>query len=133
MLVVVDLAGMQGHPQPYPLQVRMRAVVSPQRTTYRARQRFYEQALGHLRANQDEHAVTAVLVIAISPRDSRLAEGLPHRTVQAVPDGYLVEVGPTPIPEPLNVDGKDSPMNGRACILHTSSREDKAEATLSLT
>ena len=42
MRVKVDLAGMQGHPQPDPLQILVRSVVDAKRAYQRGRQRFYE-------------------------------------------------------------------------------------------
>jgi hypothetical protein len=39
---------------------------------------------------------------------------------------YLIRIGPVTIPEPLNIDGNDSPVNGRGPILHLpSSRQGK--------
>jgi hypothetical protein len=105
----------------HPLRARVRAVVQAQRADQRGRQRFYEYALGDLRAGQDENTVASVLVITIIPRDSRLAECLTHRTVQALADGYLIPVRAAPISEPLNVDRNDGSVNGHAPILHLPS------------
>ena len=134
MLVEVDLTSVQCDPQPDPLQVRVRAIVPAQLIDQRGRQRFHEEALGHLRADQDEHAVAAVLVIAVSPWNTRPAECLPHRTVQSVTDGQLIPVGAMPISKSLDVDSNDGPVNGQAHTLYLPSpRENKAEANPSLT
>jgi hypothetical protein len=92
--------------------------VRAKRDDKRRGQRFNEQALGDLRADQDEHAITAVLVIAVSPRDSRMAECFLHRTVQTITDSDLVAVRPMPGPEALNIDRNDGPVNSAVLVLH---------------
>lgn len=69
--------------------------------------------------------VASVLAMAIIPRDFRLAECLTHRTVQAIPDGHLIPVRATAVPEPLNINRNDRPVNGRASTRHTPSRKDQ--------
>ena len=78
MLVVVDLPGVQRHPQPDPLLARMRAVVRAQLRRQRGRQRFHQQALGHLGGNQDRaHR-------RLGPRDRSHPTGFPPgRTLRA--------------------------------------------------
>jgi hypothetical protein len=90
----------------------MRTVVRAQRGDQRGRQRFHQQALGHLGGNQDEHAIAAVLVTAVLPRDPRAAERVPHRTIQTIANRHLVRIGAALIPEPLNVNKDDGPVNG---------------------
>jgi hypothetical protein len=71
---------------------------------------------------------------AVSPRDSGAAERFPHRAVQALTDRQLMPIGATPIPESLNVNGDNGPVNGQPSILDLPApRENKAEAKLSLT
>ena len=124
---------MQRHPQPDPLRARMRAVVRAQRRHQRGRQRFRQQALGHLGRNQDEHAVAAVLLAAVIPRNPRPAERVPQRTIQATTDRHLVAIGAALIPEPLNVNDNDGPVNGQPLVLHRPHPPEQAEAKLSLT
>jgi hypothetical protein len=90
----------------------MRSIVRAQRANQRRRQRLNEQALRHSGADQNEHTVTAVLKVDLSPRDARSAERLTHRTVQPVANGQLIPVGAIPISETLNIDGYDCPVNG---------------------
>ena len=116
----MDLPGVQRHPQPDPLRTRMRAVVRAQRRHQRGRQRFRQQALGHLGRNQDEHAIAAILVTAVIPRDPRPAERLPHRAIQAIANRHLVRIGAALIPEPLHVNDDDGPVNGQPLVLHLS-------------
>jgi DUF1707 SHOCT-like domain len=94
----------QDHPHPDPFRIRVRAVMPAQRGDQRGRHYFREYALVNLGTRQDENTVAAVLVTAIIPRDFRLAECLIHRTVQAIPDGHLIPVRATAVPEPLNIN-----------------------------
>jgi hypothetical protein len=130
MLIKGDLTGVEGHTQPNPLRVRVRAVMPMQRGSQCVRQGFREHALGDLRTHQDENPVAAVLVITMSPRDSRPTERLAHGTVQAIPDGHLIPVRATPVPEPLNVNCNDRPVNGQASTRHMPSRKDQAKPRL---
>ena len=117
----MDLPGVQRHPQPDPLRARMRAVVRAQRRHQRGRQRFRQQALGHLGRNQDEHAVAAILVTAVIPRNPRAAERVPQRAIQPIADRHLIAIGAALIPEPLNVNDNDGPVNGQPLVLHLPS------------
>jgi hypothetical protein len=69
-------------------------------------------------------------MIAVSPRDTREAKCLPHRPVQAVTDSYLIPVSPMTIPEPLNINSNDGPVNGRAPILHLPSPREQGKQVL---
>ena len=63
-----------------------------------------------------------------------MAERFPHRTIQAITNRHLVRIGAALVPEPLNVNDNDGPVNGQPLVLHLPSpRENKAEAKLSLT
>ena len=42
-----------------------------------------------------------------------MAERLPHHSIQAIANRHLVRIGEAPIPEALNVDDNDGPVNGR--------------------
>src|SRR5271165_1752189 len=128
MRIVVDLSCMQRQPQPDPLRVQMPAVMPMQRADQRGRQRLYEQALGHFRADQDEHAVAAILMIMISPLDTCLLKCFPHRPVQTVTNGHLIPVSALTSPEPLNVKGNDGPVDGQTLILHLSSRREQSRS-----
>ena len=75
----------------------------------------------HVRADQDEHAVAAVFMMAINPRNTRLEGCLLHGAVQAVTDGYLISVGTTPITKTLYVNCNDGHMNGWSLILQLPS------------
>src|SRR5690348_11815726 len=111
----------------------MGAIVRAQRTDHLRRQRSRQQALGHFGRDQDEHAVAAVLVTAAIPRDSRPAERFPHGTVEALTNRHLVPVSTSLIPEPLNINHDDGPVNGKPQILYPSPpREDQAERKLQL-
>jgi hypothetical protein len=81
-----------------------------------------------LRADQDDHAVTAVLVI--SPRDLGPAEGFPHGIVKASANSYLNRVGPAPVPETLDVDSNNSPVDGPVRSFHVPSRKQNRGSTL---
>ena len=84
----------------------------PQRRHQRGRQRSREQRLRHLGRNQDEHPVAAVLMTAVIPGDPGTAERVLHRPVQTIAYGHLMLIGTTLIPEPLNINDDDSPVNG---------------------
>ena len=77
-----DLSGVQRHPQPDTLLVRMRAVMRRQRRDQRGREQLHEQALGDLGRKEDEDAVPAVLVSIWRPGEFGLLERLTHRPVQ---------------------------------------------------
>jgi len=51
-------------------------------------------------------------VIAVIPRDPRTAERVLHGTVQAIAHCHLVRIGTALIPESLNVNDDDGPVNG---------------------
>src|SRR5580704_13714373 len=91
-----------------------------QRRPQRGRQRSRQQALGHLGRNQDEYTITAILVTAAVPRDSRPAERLLHRAIQASTNSHLMRIGAAQIPEPLDVNYDDGPVNCQLLILHLS-------------
>ena len=42
-----------------------------------------------------------------------MAERLPHHSMQTIANRHLVRIGEAPIPEALNVDDNDGPVNGR--------------------
>ena len=135
MLVVVDLPGVQRHPQPDPLLAWMRAVVRVQRCDQCGRQRFHQQALGQLSRNQDEHTVASVLVTAAIPRDTGVAKRFLHGTVQAVTNRHLMPVGTPLIPEPLNVNNDYGPVNGQPLVLYLPSppvRQGRTETSINL-
>jgi hypothetical protein len=57
-----------------------------------------------------------------------VVERFPHRTVQAITNRHLVPVGTPLIPEPLNVNDDNGPVNGQPVVLYLPSpRENKAE------
>jgi hypothetical protein len=56
-------------------------------------------------------------------------ERFSHRAVQAVTDGYLIPVGAVPIPEPLNIDSNDRPVNGQALIRHLPPLREQRRAS----
>jgi hypothetical protein len=89
----------------------------------RTRQGFHEQTLGNFRADQDEHAVAAVFMIAILPRNSCVAECTPHRLVQAITYQYLMAVGSLAVRESLNIDSNYCPMDRPTAIAHLPSRQ----------
>jgi len=80
------------------------------------RQRLHEQALGHLRPDQDKKAVTTVLAGIVVPGQARLLERGPDCPVQALTDRYLITVSPAAIPETLNVENNDRPVNGPVLV-----------------
>ncbi len=47
-----------------------------------------------------------------------MAERFPHGTVQAITNRHLVPVGTPLIPEPLNVNNNDGPVNSQPLVLH---------------
>jgi hypothetical protein len=47
-----------------------------------------------------------------------VTERVPHRAVQAIADRHLVRIGATLIPEPLNVNDNDGPVNGQSLVFH---------------
>jgi hypothetical protein len=106
----------------------MRAVVRTQRPRQRGWQQLDQQGFRHLRWNQDEHTIAAVTSTVV-PRDSRALKCFPQRTIQAITDRYLMPVGATPVPETLNIDHHDGPVNGKPLILHPPSprRQGRSE------
>jgi len=112
MIVVVELTGVHGKPQPDLLFGGAGAVVLAQPFDELGRQGLDEHALGDLGWSQDEDAVTAVLVIAAAPGNGGCAERLPQHSIQALPHCDLVRVDPAPVPEPLYVNGDDRPVHG---------------------
>ena len=60
-------------------------------------------------------------MITTVPRDSRVAERLPHCLVEHVTDLYLLPVGAALITEPLNVNNDDGPVDSQPSI-HVLSR-----------
>src|SRR5689334_16144395 len=95
---------MDRHPQPYLLWNFMSAIVPIQLRSERGGEHSGKEILRHFWGNQDEYTVAAVLVIAVTPPDSRVAEGLLQCLVQAVADGDLVPVGASLITESFDVD-----------------------------
>lgn len=83
VLVVFNLAGMQGHPQPNPLLRPVRVVVFAQRIHQLARQGFHEGTLGHVGRRQNEHAIASILLVAVRPRDAGRIERVPQGRIQA--------------------------------------------------
>jgi DNA-binding NarL/FixJ family response regulator len=118
VLVITDLSGVQRHPQPDLLRTRMRGVVPAKPRYHRRRQGFHEQALGHLGRDQDQDTITAILVIAVIPRDPRAGERLAHDAIEAVTNCHLVNVSAALVSEPLDVDHDDSPVNRQQPISH---------------
>jgi hypothetical protein len=112
---------MQRHPQSNPFLARMRIIVYAERRNHCGRQWFHEQGLRHIGRNQDEDAVAPILVAVIRPRDSRVIKRIPHYLVQAVTNHHLVPIGAGSIPEPLDVDNDDRPVDGHPSSLHTLS------------
>jgi hypothetical protein len=89
----------------------MRAVVPAKPCHHRRRQGFHKQALGYLGRDQDQDAITAILVIAVIPRDPCVSKCLTHYAVEAVTNCHLMHVGATLVPESLDVDNDDGPVN----------------------
>jgi hypothetical protein len=84
-----------------------------------------EHALGDLGWGQDEDAVTAVLVMALDPRDGGCAKRMPQSSIQTNPHRDPVRVGLAPVPEPLHVNGDDRPVHcerrhGHVTCLHAT-------------
>jgi hypothetical protein len=121
MLVVTDLSGVQRHPEPDLLRAQMHAVVTAKRRHQGERQRFHQQSLGYLGRYQDQHAITAILAIAVIPRDPRAIERLTHYLVHAVTDRHLMCVGAALVPEPHDVDDDDGSVNGQPLVPHLAS------------
>lgn len=67
VLVVGDLAGVQRQPRPDPFLGPMCGVVLFERIRQGSRQDLRKGRLEHLGRGQNEHAVAAVLVVAIRP------------------------------------------------------------------
>ena len=122
MLVVIDLAGVQRHPEPDPLLVAVRGVVLAKRLSKIARDRSHKRALGHLCRDQNEDAIAAALLIAIGPRDASLAEGLPHSAVHSLAHREPVLVRAPLIAESLNVHDKDGSVDSWLQMFHLTSR-----------
>jgi len=118
VLVIIDLSGVQRHPQPDPFLVHMGIVVCVQRPYQHGRKRFHQYALWYFGRNQDENTVPAILAIAVGPRYSRQLECFLHRTVEALSDRDLVPVGAAFIAEPLNVYDDHGPVNGQPLVLY---------------
>ncbi len=95
----------------------MRAVVCGQLRDQRGGKQLHEQALRDLGRQADEDAVTPVLAILSLPRESGLPERLAHRPVQPVAYPSLVRVGATVIPEALDVEDDDRPVDGSS-VMH---------------
>lgn len=109
MIVIVDLAGVQRHPQPNPLLPAMHHVVLAQRPCQLNRQHIHKQALGHLGRNQNENTVTPIFVVTAGPRDGSIAEGLPQGSIHTVAHRDLMRIFPMSIPEPLHIHASASP------------------------
>jgi hypothetical protein len=62
--------------------------------------------------DQNEHAVTAILAIAVRPRNPSAAECLPQYLVETPADGDLVRVRPSAITEPFHVREDDGSVDG---------------------
>jgi hypothetical protein len=69
-----------------------------------------EHTFGDLGWGQDEDAVTAVLAVALGPRDGGCAKSL-LCSIKTLPHHHLVREGPAPVPEPLHVNGDDRPVH----------------------
>ena len=74
----------------------------------------------HIRRNQDEYTITAVLAHTVSPCDAASPEGLDHRFIEPVPDRELVQIGPGRITEPFHVNHHDRTVN-RKPLMHNAS------------
>ena len=122
VLVVVDLARMERHPEPDPLPGGVRRVVLPERAGQLTGHGRHEHALGHLRRDQDEHAVAAALLITRVPGDTRARERLLQGTVHAVTDYEPVLVGAPLVPEALDVHDENRAVHGLPRLLHPISR-----------
>jgi hypothetical protein len=103
---------MQRHPQPDALGSLVLLVMRTQIHRQRWRQRFCQQALRYLSRNQGEQAIAAIFVKTVLPRDPGTAERVPHRTVQPSANSHLVRIGPAMIPEALDINDDNGPVNG---------------------
>jgi len=111
--VRMNLSGMQRHPQPDPRVRRAGYVVIAQCRRQLDRQPGHQPALGHLRGDQDQRTVPAVLDTATRPADPGAREGTCQRLVHAVPDRDLICVSPSRVTELLHVNDQDRPVHSR--------------------
>ena len=72
----------------------MHLVVRLNRRGQLARDASGKHGLGYPRWHQDQHPVTAVLVVAVVPADPRAGERQPQRLIQAVTNRTLIRAGP---------------------------------------
>jgi hypothetical protein len=118
VIVIVNLPGVQSHPQP---DLFFRAMHSVVREEFRYEflgQGFDKDALRRDRRDHDENAITSIFVITVGPRDADIAERLHQDAVKAGAHRDLMEVGPAPVSEPCHVHDKDRPVHCRSRICH---------------
>jgi hypothetical protein len=82
----------------------------------RGRKQLHEQALGDLGPQTDEDAVTPVLEIIWCPANPRPPERGGHRLVQPLAYRCLIAIGTAVIPEVLDIEDDDRPVDGSSLM-----------------
>jgi len=114
VLVEMDLARMNRQPQADTGLSSMHLVVFPKRRDENARKVGDEQALRHVRRDEEEHSVAAIFVIAVRPHNLRQIKRVAQRTVETRTHRDLVQIGALQIPEGLDVQAYDRTVHRRA-------------------
>ncbi len=110
VLVEVDLAGIDGHPQGDLYQIIAKAVVLAHADPDVLGEGIDERRCAHLGWRDDQHAVTAVLAMAGRPLHSRAIERPEQNCVHRVSHELLRVLAPAAVVECLDVDREHRAM-----------------------
>jgi len=113
MIVVVDLAGVEGKPEAYSLVRGVCLVVFGQRVSECIRQVVYEPSFGDFRRSKNKDAISSVLVVARKPLNAGHVERKFHRSIHAVPNPHLIGVVPAVVAKSFYIDSDDRAMRCR--------------------
>ncbi len=128
--VVVDLPGVQCHPQAHLFGGPVAAVVPAQRRHEGSRQGLDERRLRQLRRGQDERAVAPVLVLAVGPGNTGRTECLLQRAIETCAHRNLINIVSPMITEPHHIHHEDGPMHRRPEPCHKTSRTCRMDSRI---